>query len=56
MCLSVDSGLIAGAVIGAIVCAALLLAGMYYIFTVKGIKPGDTRIFKQEIKNLDVVR
>lgn len=49
-----NSGLIAGAVIGAIVCAALILAGMYYIFSVKGVKPGDISIFKQETKNIDV--
>ncbi|XP_016117429.1 macrophage mannose receptor 1-like isoform X2 [Sinocyclocheilus grahami] len=51
-----DGGLIAGAVIGAIACAALILAGMYYVFRVKGVKPRDNSFFKHETKNIDVVR
>lgn len=49
-----DEGLIAGAVIGAIAGAALILALMYYIFSVKGVKPGDISFFKHETKNIDV--
>lgn len=54
-CGAADSGVIAGAVIGAIVCAALILAIMYYVFSVKGLRPGNASFFKQENKNIDVV-
>lgn len=55
VCGAADSGLITGAVIGAIVCAALILAILYYVFSVKGVRPGNVSIFKQENKNIDVV-
>lgn len=55
VCDTADEGLIAGAVIGAIAGAALILALMYYIFSVKGVKPGDISFFKHETKNIDVV-
>ncbi len=55
VCDAADSGLIVGAVIGAIVCAALILAVMYYVFSVKGVKPGDISFFKHDTKNIDVV-
>lgn len=55
VCDVADAGLIAGAVIGAIVCAALILAAMYYVFSVKGVKPGDISFFKHENKKMDLV-
>ncbi len=55
VCDAVDGGLIAGAVIGAIACSALILAAMYYVFSVKGIKPGDISFFKHETNDIDVV-
>lgn len=55
VCGAADSGLIAGAVIGAFACAALILAVMYYVFRVKGVRPGNIGFFKQDIKPVDVV-
>lgn len=55
VCFTDDAGAITGGVIGALVAVVVILAVLYYIFRVKGVKLSSISLPSQSKNHVDVV-